>query len=102
MKIWSLFRKQPYMKMFTRKRSNKGAVWASLISLGATAAVWGMSKGKMTKGNSEERKNKPTGNMLTNLIGNRNIPMMNDAALTEFSEELINKAVNNNNINNNK
>jgi hypothetical protein len=99
MKIWSLFRKQPYMKMFTRKRSNKGAFWASLISIGASAAVWGMTKGKMTKGNGnrEERKNQPTGNMLTNLIGNRNIPMMNDAALTEFSEEIISKAVNNNN-----
>jgi hypothetical protein len=98
MKIMSLMRKQPYMKMFTKKRSNKGAVWASLISIGATAAVWGMTKSKMkdsTRDSSKDSTKKPVRNMLTNLIGNKNIPMMNDAALTEFSEDLINKVVNN-------
>jgi hypothetical protein len=98
MKIMSIMRKQPYMKLFTRKRSNKGAVWASLLSIGATAAVWGMTKGKRkdsTRDNSRDSTKQPIRNMLTNLIGNRNIPMMNDAALTEFSEDLINKVVNN-------
>ncbi|WML44771.1 hypothetical protein [Neobacillus sp. PS3-40] len=89
MKIMSLLKKQPYMKMFTKKRSNKGAVWASIISLGATAAVWGMTKGKM-----RESKMQPLQNMFKSLTANKNIPIMNDAALTEFSEEFINKATN--------
>lgn len=80
--------------MFAKKRSNKGAVWASIISIGATAAVWGMAKAKM-KDSTNENIKKPVRNMLTNFIGNRNISLMNDDALTEFSEELINKTVKN-------
>ena len=89
MKVMSLFKKQPYMKMFTKKRSNKGAWWASLISLGATAAVWGMTKGK-----KRESTMLPLQNMFKNLTTNKNIPMMDNSALTEFSEELINKVTN--------
>lgn len=79
------------MRMFTKKRSNKGFLWASLISLGASAAVWGLTKGKK----SDIRMPRiPVQNMFKNLNINKNIPMMNDTALTEFSEELINKAMN--------
>lgn len=82
--------KQPYMNMFRKKRSNKGVMWASLISLGVSTLVMMLSKGK--------RKNvtSPFQNFTKNIAPKSNISMMNDAALTEFSEELLTKAVENN------
>jgi hypothetical protein len=90
MRAMTLIRKVPYIKMFTKKRSNKGVVWASLISLGATAAVWGM-----TKVNKKEKTTVPIGKMFSNMISNKNMPNMNNAAaLTEFSEELVSDVLN--------
>lgn len=88
MKIMSMVKKQPFARMFTRKKSNKGFLWVSLISLGASAAVWGMTKGKKTDINRM-----PIKNMFKNLKINRDMPLMNDAALTEISNELMDKAL---------
>jgi hypothetical protein len=88
MRVMSLIRKQPYIRMFTKKRSNKGAVWASLLSLGATAVVWGMTKGKKS-----EKKSVPLRNMFTNMMGNKNFTNMSNTALTEFSDELVNNVL---------
>lgn len=84
----SMIRKQPYIRMFAKKRSNKGVVWASLLSVGATVAVWGMTKGK-----KNEKKSIPLRNMFANMIGNKNFTNMSNAALTEFSEELVNNVL---------
>jgi hypothetical protein len=89
MKKMSMFNRQ-MMKVFTKKKNNKGVLWASLISLGASAAVWGITKGKKREINTL-----PIRNMFKNMNLNKNIPIMNDAALTEFSEELIDKATKN-------
>ncbi|MDP4084145.1 MAG: hypothetical protein Q8934_05965 [Bacillota bacterium] len=101
LRMMNLAKKQPFMKMFTRKKSNKGFLWASLLSLGASAAVWGMTRGKKMIPNQQqpqshatrtESNRTPFQNMFKNLTINKNISTMNDAALTEFSEELINQA----------
>lgn len=126
MRMMSLFKstsKQPFFKMFSRKRSNKGAMWASLIGLGISAVMMKMNKGQKRDTNENGFKNVNSyanGSGNTNSNGNANAnpngvgkinfqnlmknnplkgnsSMMNDAALAEFSEELMSKALQNNN-----
>jgi hypothetical protein len=90
MKMMSLLnsvKKQPYLNMFRRKRSNKGVMWASLISLGVSTLVMMLGKG--------QRKNVTSSfqNFTKNISAKGKIPMMNNAALSEFSEEFLSKNV---------
>lgn len=109
MRMTSLFksaRKQPFIRMFTRKRNNNGAMWASLIGLGISAVMFGLNKGQnkgQNKGANVPIPNgQSTGTMgsIQNLLQNNPFKAspstMNDAAITEFSEELISKALQNN------
>ncbi|WP_040208746.1 hypothetical protein [Neobacillus jeddahensis] len=82
-------RKQPFFKLFAPKRKSKGPIWASLFGLGLSAAVFGVSRGK--------RKDftRPIQNVVKNFSPKSNINMMDNAALTEFSEELLESALKN-------
>lgn len=81
--------KQGFMKMFRKKQSNRGVMWASLISVAVSTIAFYMRRGQKNTTSPSLR------NFVNNFTSNRNIPVMNDAALTEFSEELITKAIQN-------
>ncbi|WP_223595590.1 hypothetical protein [Neobacillus bataviensis] len=83
-------RRQPFFNLFMPKRKSRGAMWASLVGIGLSAAVLGVTKGK--------RKDMalPIQNAVKNMVPKfNNINTMNTAALTEFSEELLESALNN-------
>lgn len=88
------------------KRRNKGALWASIFGLGISAAMYGMKRGR-GRGLSEPiantvKKFTPNvnmerfGNMAKNITPNLNIDKMDNAALAEFSEELLESSLRNN------
>jgi len=67
-------------------------LWASLVGLGLSAAVFGITRGK--------RKDftLPFQNVVKNFSEKANLPrinVMDNTALTEFSEELMESALNN-------
>lgn len=92
----------PFFKMFKPKRKRKGAIWASLAGIGLGAAVYGMTKGKRNdmalpiKG-SIKNFALPIKDSMKNFVPKMNINNMDTAALTEFSEELLESALNNKN-----
>lgn len=82
-------------------------MWASVISVAVSAIVMSMGRGfgtgpnngKRNEQGERERQDQRTPslqNLVKNFSANTNIPQMNDAALTEFSEELISKATQHN------
>lgn len=82
------------LRMFGKKRTNRGMVGASILGLGLTGAtVYGMMKKRNTD-HPHEMKG------IENLIGNLNIgkngQMPNLASLAEFSQELLPKKTENN------
>lgn len=84
--------KQPILKLFAKKRKNRGALWASIVSLGISAAVFGITKGR------RKITSLPIQNIVKNFTPkNNNINSMDNAAMTEFSEELLESALNKNN-----
>lgn len=80
---------QSFFRMFAPKRKSRGAMWASLLGLGLSAAVFGVTKGK--------RKDiaLPFQNLVKNFSPKTDLNMMNNAALSEFSEELLSSALEN-------
>jgi hypothetical protein len=82
------FKVQPFFNMFARKRKSRGAMWASLLGIGLSAAVFGVTKGK--------RKDLalPFQNVVKNFTANTNLHQMDNTAITEFSEELLMSALN--------
>ena len=80
---------QPLLKMFPRKRKSRGAMWASLLGIGLSAAVFGVTKGK------RRDLALPFQNIIRNVAPKTNLSLMDNAALTEFSEELLMSALNN-------
>jgi hypothetical protein len=82
--------KLPFLQLFTRKKSNKGAMWASIIGLGLSAAAFAVTRGKRTMPSL------PIQNMMSNLTPRSNIGAMDTGALTEFSEELLESALRDN------
>jgi hypothetical protein len=102
MKLISMLNKnQAFMKLFRRKQNNNGVMWASLISLAVSAVAYVLSKGLRQNTNEntnteKRRYNTPSlRNFVSSITPKGNISMMNDAALTEYSEELISKAIEN-------
>ncbi|WHY89978.1 hypothetical protein QNK12_20165 [Neobacillus cucumis] len=83
---------EPFFNMFKRKRKSRGAMWASLFGLGLSAAVYGVTKGKR-KISAPPLQNMQ--NMMKTFTPKTNINMMDNAALTEFSEELLESALRN-------
>ncbi|MED3563623.1 hypothetical protein [Bacillus xiapuensis] len=91
---------QPFLNMFKRKRKNRGAMWASLFGLGISAAVFGVTRGKRKISvppiqNMQNSVQNNMQNMMKNFTPKTNINMMDNAALTEFSEELLESALKN-------
>jgi hypothetical protein len=89
--------KLPFLQRFTKKKKSNGALWVSLVGLGLSAAVLGVTKGKQRKMPSLPIQNMMSGMMNGKMSGfspKTNIGNMDAAALTEFSEELLNSALN--------
>lgn len=82
-------RRLPFFNLIMPKRKRRGAMWASLFGLGLSAAVFGVTRGK--------RKDiaLPFQNVVRNFTPKTNINLMDNAALTEFSDELLESALNN-------
>lgn len=96
-------------------------MWASLLGLGVSAVVYGVTRGKrnnlglpfkaavknmapnmnFTGMNNAVKNMAPNMNLegmnnaVKNLVPNMNLDRMDNAALTEFSEELLKSALNN-------
>ncbi|AZU62914.1 hypothetical protein CHR53_17580 [Neobacillus mesonae] len=97
-------KRMPLMKMFMPKRNNKGAIWASLAGIGIGAAVYGMTKGRRNNmalplRDSVKNMAGPIRDSVKNMVPKMNLNNMDNAALTEFSDELLASALNNNNQN---
>jgi hypothetical protein len=82
---------QSFFNLFAKKRKRRGTMWtsASLLGIGLSAAVFMVTKGK--------RKDiaLPFQDMMKNFSPKTNLNFMDNAALTEFSEELLTSALNN-------
>ncbi|XJZ28966.1 hypothetical protein ACF5W4_09360 [Bacillota bacterium Lsc_1132] len=97
MRMKSLFKpvgKRSFFNMFSRKRSNRGALWASLIGLGISAVMFRRNKGQKNASRINFQ------NLMKNNPLKSSSPAKSNAALAEFSEELMSKALQNNNQNN--
>ncbi|WP_246041939.1 hypothetical protein [Robertmurraya kyonggiensis] len=68
--------------MFNRRRNNRGILWASLIGLGASAAVFGFRR------NGNRNMLAPIQNLTNNVQNNGQMKRM-VTAITEFSKELV-------------
>jgi hypothetical protein len=79
---------QSFFKMFARKRKSSGAMWASLLGIGISAVVFGVTKGK------RKEHALPFQNAVKNFAPKANLNLMDNAAITEFSEELLMSALN--------
>jgi len=83
---------QPLVKVFQPKRKRRGPLWASLIGLGLSAAVFGVTRGKRKDfGNMAV----PFRNAIKNLSPKTNLNFNDNTALAEFSEELMESALKN-------
>lgn len=94
----------PFMRMFKPKRRSNGAMWASLIGLGLGAAVVGFTKGNRRdfalpvsnaiKNITPNVNFQGMNNILKNIAPNMNLERMDNTALAEFSQELLESALN--------
>lgn len=87
--LWMRNMIQPFFNMFGKKRKSRGTMWVSLLGVGISAAVFGLSKGK--------RKNisVPFQNVVQSFTPKTNLNNMSNTALAEFSEELLASALRN-------
>jgi hypothetical protein len=80
---------KPLYNMFGKKRKSRGTMWASLIGLGISAAVVGLTRGK------KKNMTQPFQHIVQSFTPKTNLNHMNNAALAEFSEELLASALKN-------
>src|SRR4051794_7803543 len=87
--LWMRNMINPFFNMVGKKRKRRGTMWASLLGLGISAAVFGLTRGK--------RKNmvQPIQNLVQRFTPKTNLNNMNNTALAEFSEELLASALRN-------
>lgn len=80
--LFNTGRRQPLLNMFGRRRRNtRGMLWGSLISLGVSAAAYGLNR------NRNRNMLRPLQNIMNNSrMGAALKPNM--AGLTEFAKEL--------------
>ncbi|NWQ41990.1 hypothetical protein MLOOGBEN_14935 [Bacillus sp. EB106-08-02-XG196] len=80
---------KPFFNMFGKKRKSRGAMWASLLGVGISAAVFGLTRGK--------RNNiaVPFQDVVQSFTPKTNLNGMSNTALAEFSEELLTSALRN-------
>jgi hypothetical protein len=76
-------RRQNMLKMFGRNRNNRGMMWASLLGLGVSAAVYGLGR------NRNRNMLRPVQNVMNSIRTRTAGQMPNAAATTEFSKELV-------------
>jgi hypothetical protein len=84
---------KPFFNMFGRKRKGRGTMWVSLLGVGISAVVLGLTRGK--------RKNNitvPFQDVVQSFTPKNNMNI-NNTALAEFSEELLASALRNDNKN---
>lgn len=79
---------KPFFNMFGRKRKSRGNMWISLLGVGISAAVFGLTRGK--------RRNivQPFQDVVQSFTPKNNVNI-NNTALAEFSEELLASALRN-------
>ncbi|PFO04746.1 hypothetical protein COJ85_10800 [Bacillus sp. AFS076308] len=85
--------RQPFFKLFTPKPKSRMPLWASLVGLSLSAALFGITRGKRSDFAL------PFQNAVKNFSEKTKLPSLNvmdNTALTEFSEELMESALNNN------
>ncbi|MFK9092566.1 hypothetical protein [Bacillus salipaludis] len=75
--------RQPFFKMFGRRRNNRGIMWGSLLGLGLSVAAYGLGR------NGNKHMGRPIQNLLNNLGKGKTTLSPNIAGLTEFSKELF-------------
>jgi hypothetical protein len=100
----NMLRKLPFLQMFMPKRKRNGSLWASLIGIGLTAAVFGLARGNRKdvalpvsdaiKNFTPKMNFQGMNNIVKNIAPNLNLDRMDNAALAEFSEELLESALN--------
>lgn len=80
---------KPFFNMFGKKRKSRGAMWASLLGVGISAAFFGLTRGK--------RNNiaVPFQDVVQSFTPKTNLNGMSNTALAEFSEELLTSALRN-------
>jgi hypothetical protein len=76
-------RRQNRLKMFEKKRTNRGMMWASLLGLGVSAATYGLKR------NQNRNMLRPVQNVMSNIRTRTAGNMPNVAAITEFAKELV-------------
>ncbi len=86
--LWMRDVVKPFFNMFGKKRKSRGTMWVSLLGVGISAAVIGLTRGK--------RKNVsvPFQDVVQSFTPKNNINI-NNTALAEFSEELLASALRN-------
>jgi hypothetical protein len=86
--LWMGNMVKPFFKMFGKKRKSRGTMWVSLLGVGISAAVFGLTRGK--------RKNiaVPFQDVVQSFTPKNNLHI-NNTALAEFSEELLASALRN-------
>jgi hypothetical protein len=79
----------PFFNMFGVKRKSRGTMWISLLGVGISAAVFGLTRGK--------RNNiaVPFQDVVQSFTPKTNLNGMSNTALAEFSEELLASALRN-------
>jgi len=75
--------------MFAKKRKTRGTMWASIIGLGISAVVYGITKGKRNESKP------PLHNIVERYRPKKSDLGMSDLALAEFSDELLASALKN-------
>lgn len=90
--FWMRNMVKPLVNVFGRKRKNRGAMWASLLGIGISAAVFGLTKGKRKISAQPFQNLKQSFQSFT---PKTNLNQMNNTALAEFSEELLASALRN-------
>ncbi|USK35944.1 hypothetical protein LIT25_12030 [Bacillus sp. F19] len=83
--LFNLGRSQPFLNMFGRRRRNRGMVWASIVGLGISAAVFGLRR------NQNRNLLSPIQNLVNNFRQNNlqnPVSISNKTAFAEFSNEL--------------
>jgi hypothetical protein len=78
--ILNIGKSKPFLNIFRRRKNNRGMMWGSLLGLGVSAAVYGLSRNK----------NRNRLQPLQNLINNSRMGQKpNMAGLTEFAKEFV-------------
>lgn len=73
---------RPFLNIVRRRRNNRGIIWGSLLGLGVSAAVYGLTR------NQNKKTFQPLQNIMNNSrMGIFQVPKM--AGLTEFAKEFV-------------